>query len=104
MLQSLNGPADAGGAMAALVGDLQMAALSAAQPESGTETMKIAFCYESVLPGISLCTDNAAMVASVAWWRLVADGPTPLDAGAYPSLKVGEISRVEVAWRPTFSP
>ena len=42
-----------------------------------------------VLPGISLCTDNAAMVASVAWWRLNADGPTPLDAGAYPGLRIG---------------
>ena len=37
-----------------------------------------------VLPSIALCTDNAAMVASVAWWRLRADGPTPLDDGAYP--------------------
>jgi N6-L-threonylcarbamoyladenine synthase len=42
-----------------------------------------------ILPSISLCTDNAAMVASVAWWRLRADGPTPLDGGAYPALKIG---------------
>ena len=42
-----------------------------------------------VLPGISLCTDNAAMVASVAWWRLLADGPTSLDAGANPGLRIG---------------
>jgi N6-L-threonylcarbamoyladenine synthase len=42
-----------------------------------------------ILPSISLCTDNAAMVASVAWWRLLADGPTPLDGGAYPALKIG---------------
>jgi N6-L-threonylcarbamoyladenine synthase len=42
-----------------------------------------------ILPSISLCTDNAAMVASVAWWRLRADGPTPLDGGAYPGLKIG---------------
>ena len=42
-----------------------------------------------VLPDISLCTDNAAMVAAVAWWRLRADGPTPLDAGAYPALRIG---------------
>ena len=41
-----------------------------------------------ILPSISLCTDNAAMVASVAWWRLLADGPTPLDGGAYPGLKI----------------
>jgi len=42
-----------------------------------------------ILPSISLCTDNAAMVASVAWWRLLADGPTPLDSGAYPGLRIG---------------
>lgn len=42
-----------------------------------------------ILPSISLCTDNAAMVASVAWWRLLADGPTPLDGGAYPGLRIG---------------
>ena len=42
-----------------------------------------------ILPSISLCTDNAAMVASVAWWRLRADGPTPLDGGAYPGLRIG---------------
>jgi N6-L-threonylcarbamoyladenine synthase len=42
-----------------------------------------------VLPDISLCTDNAAMVGAVAWWRLRADGPTPLDAGAYPALRIG---------------
>jgi len=42
-----------------------------------------------VVPGLALCTDNAAMVASVAWWRLAADGPTSLAAGAYPSLRIG---------------
>jgi N6-L-threonylcarbamoyladenine synthase len=42
-----------------------------------------------MLPSIGLCTDNAAMVASVAWWRLAADGPTSLAGGAYPSLRLG---------------
>jgi N6-L-threonylcarbamoyladenine synthase len=42
-----------------------------------------------ILPSIGLCTDNAAMVASVAWWRLAADGPTSLAGGAYPSLRIG---------------
>lgn len=42
-----------------------------------------------VLPSIGLCTDNAAMVAAVAWWRLAADGPTSLDSGAYPGLRLG---------------
>jgi tRNA N6-adenosine threonylcarbamoyltransferase len=38
------------------------------------------------LPSRSMCTDNAAMVAAAGWWRLRSDGPTPLDAGAYPNL------------------
>ncbi len=42
-----------------------------------------------VLPSIALCTDNAAMVAAVAWWRFNADGPTTLADGAYPGLRVG---------------
>jgi N6-L-threonylcarbamoyladenine synthase len=38
------------------------------------------------LPPLELCTDNGAMIAGAAWWRLRADGPTPLDAGIAPSL------------------
>jgi N6-L-threonylcarbamoyladenine synthase len=41
-----------------------------------------------VVPSIGLCTDNAAMVGAVAWWRLAADGPTSLAGGAYPSLRI----------------
>jgi N6-L-threonylcarbamoyladenine synthase len=38
------------------------------------------------VPSRSMCTDNAAMVAATAWWRLRQDGPTPLSAGANPGL------------------
>ncbi|MGI9624916.1 MAG: tRNA (adenosine(37)-N6)-threonylcarbamoyltransferase complex transferase subunit TsaD [Acidimicrobiales bacterium] len=38
------------------------------------------------LPSRSLCTDNAAMVGAVAWWRLASDGPSRLDTGADPNL------------------
>ena len=41
-----------------------------------------------VLPGIELCTDNAAMVAAVAHYRLEADGPTPLAAPVVPNLRL----------------
>jgi N6-L-threonylcarbamoyladenine synthase len=41
---------------------------------------------EMFLPPPELCTDNGAMIAATAWWRLQADGPTPLDAGADPNL------------------
>ncbi len=40
------------------------------------------------LPSRSMCTDNAAMVAAAAWWRLRSDGPSPLDTGAHPSLRL----------------
>jgi N6-L-threonylcarbamoyladenine synthase len=38
------------------------------------------------IPGLDLCTDNAAMVAAAGHWQLDRRGPTPLDVGADPSL------------------
>jgi N6-L-threonylcarbamoyladenine synthase len=43
------------------------------------------------LPSPSLCTDNGAMIAAAAWWRLHSDGPTPLSGGAYPGLRLPTI-------------
>jgi len=40
------------------------------------------------LPGRAMCTDNAAMVAAAGWWQLGALGPTGLDAGADPNLRL----------------
>jgi N6-L-threonylcarbamoyladenine synthase len=40
------------------------------------------------LPSREMCTDNAAMVAAAAWWRLQSDGPSPLDTGAFPNLRL----------------
>jgi tRNA N6-adenosine threonylcarbamoyltransferase len=42
----------------------------------------------AVVPSLSLCTDNAAMIAAAAAYRLRADGPTPLDTGASPNLRI----------------
>jgi N6-L-threonylcarbamoyladenine synthase len=39
-----------------------------------------------------MCTDNAAMIAAAAWWRLRSDGASPLDLGAFPSLKLSWIA------------
>jgi N6-L-threonylcarbamoyladenine synthase len=40
------------------------------------------------VPSPAMCTDNAAMIAACGWHRLGLDGPTPLDAGAVPNLKL----------------
>jgi len=40
------------------------------------------------LPSRSMCTDNAAMVAATGWYRLQSDGPSPLDTGAQPNLRL----------------
>jgi N6-L-threonylcarbamoyladenine synthase len=43
---------------------------------------------QSFLPSRSMCTDNAAMVASVAWWQYQRLGADALDHGADPGLKL----------------
>ncbi len=40
------------------------------------------------LPSREMCTDNAAMVAAAAWWRYKSDGPSPLDIGVNPNLRL----------------
>ncbi|MEL6985036.1 MAG: tRNA (adenosine(37)-N6)-threonylcarbamoyltransferase complex transferase subunit TsaD, partial [Actinomycetota bacterium] len=41
-----------------------------------------------LVPDRAYCTDNAAMIAAAAHYRLQADGPTGLDGGADPSLRL----------------
>jgi len=40
------------------------------------------------LPSREMCTDNAAMVAAAGWYRLQSNGPSPLDTGANPNLRL----------------
>jgi N6-L-threonylcarbamoyladenine synthase len=54
-------------------------AVSAACKEDGLD------CF---LPSPAMCTDNAAMIAAAGWHRLRQDGPSPLDTGAIPNLKL----------------
>jgi len=46
---------------------------------------------QGFLPSRAMCTDNAAMIASVAWHRLRSDGPTSLEVGADPTLRLSLI-------------
>lgn len=48
----------------------------------------IAEGFKVALPSRAMCTDNAAMIASAAWHRLAADGPSSLDTGAFPQLRL----------------
>jgi N6-L-threonylcarbamoyladenine synthase len=48
----------------------------------------IADGLRAYLPSRAMCTDNAAMIAAAGWWRLQSDGPTGLDAGADPNLRL----------------
>jgi tRNA N6-adenosine threonylcarbamoyltransferase len=52
------------------------------------EALAVATGRTAFLPPLYLCTDNAAMIAATAHHRLAADGPTPLDAGIDPGLRL----------------
>jgi len=45
--------------------------------------------FDCLVPSREYCTDNAAMIAAAAHWRLEHDGPTSLDDGAHPNLRLG---------------
>lgn len=46
---------------------------------------------ELFIPNINLCTDNAAMIGSAAYFEYIKGNFASLDLNAYPSLKLGEI-------------
>jgi N6-L-threonylcarbamoyladenine synthase len=44
--------------------------------------------FRAFVPSRAMCTDNAAMIASAGWYRLMSDGPSSLDIGANPNLRL----------------
>jgi N6-L-threonylcarbamoyladenine synthase len=100
--------ADVAASFQAAVVDVLVAKLLGAARETGVETVVVGggvaansalreqLAVEAaeidlriVVPQLTLCTDNAAMVAAVAAWRLAAEGPTPLESGTWPNLRLG---------------
>ncbi len=61
-------------------------------PTARSARALVAGCAEdglrSYVPSPEMCTDNAAMIAAAGWHRLRLDGPTPLDEGAHPNLRL----------------
>lgn len=47
---------------------------------------------QALLPRLAFCTDNGAMIAAAAYHRLLSDGPTRLDGGAQPNLRLPEMA------------
>lgn len=43
---------------------------------------------QGFLPSRAMCTDNAAMIAAAGWYLLDRNGPSGLDTGAKPNLKL----------------
>jgi N6-L-threonylcarbamoyladenine synthase len=83
LVDKLAAAADAAGATALVLGG-GVAANSALRAR--VDALAAATGRRAFLPPLALCTDNAAMIAAAAWWRLKSDGPTPLDAGVDPGL------------------
>jgi len=48
------------------------------------------------LPPPALCTDNGAMIAAAGWWQLRAHGPTALDDGTDPNLRLAPAAGLPV--------
>ncbi len=75
---------DRGAAALAVAGGVSANSLLRARLEEGSAHLGIP-CY---LPPLSLCTDNAAMIGSAAFWRLMRGELAGLDLNAVPSLSL----------------
>lgn len=83
-------------AAAAAVGAKGICLAGGVAANSALRARTEAVCAEdgirAFVPSRALCTDNAAMVGVAAWWRLASDGPTPLDHGVDPNLRLPSLT------------
>ncbi len=89
LVDKLAAAADGAGAPTLVLGG-GVAANSALRARVGT--LGAATGRDVFLPAPAFCTDNAAMIAAAAWWRLEAVGPTPLDDGVDPTAGLGVVA------------
>jgi tRNA N6-adenosine threonylcarbamoyltransferase len=89
LVDKLVAAADAAGAPTLVIGG-GVAANS--QLRARVQEVAAATGRRAFVPPLDLCTDNAAMIAATAWWRLASDGPTPLDDGVVPGLALPSLS------------
>ena len=57
----------------------------------GVETLAHEFGVESFLPSLSMCTDNAAMIAAAGLYRFEHDGPSDLSLSARPNWALADV-------------
>jgi len=50
------------------------------------------FAVAALLPSLSMCTDNAAMIAAAGLYRFAHDGPSDFALPARPNWSLAEVS------------
>jgi N6-L-threonylcarbamoyladenine synthase len=82
--KALRGAEDVGAGGLCLAGGVAANELLRASLSAACEELRLPV----YVPSLAMCTDNAAMVAAAGWFQLRQRGPSPLDTGAQPNLRL----------------